>query len=308
MKNVVNNQGEEIPQLGGFEGAFIRILKRKLKDFNEYLFVIYGNNGNELPLSRFIQHDKKILIWRSNENKLNRVSELKKDYKHIFTNYHWDVDNTTSLQLGCHSDTKNKTIIPIKERLFNITFTGCLNRNRVQIVSELLNVNSKWISLGMLLNKKLTLRIINQLLKYKYNNDYYQFNDGFNNGLNEEDYNFILRNTKIALVPKGWVNTETFRLYEAMKWGCVVISEELPHREYYKNIPIIQVKNWRDGLRIANELIMDIPTLDKMSKTNKEFYKRNLSPEATADLILNTINESKANNSESPTGRTRGTK
>jgi hypothetical protein len=45
-----------------------------------------------------------------------------------------------------------------------------------------------------------------------------------------------------------------------------------------------------------------------MSKTNKEFYKRNLSPEATADLILKTINESKANNSESPTGRTRGTK
>ena len=308
MKNVVNNQGEEIPNLGGFEYAFMKILKRKLKDFNEYLFVIYGNNGNELPLSRFIQHDKKILIWRSNENKLNRVSELKKDYKHIFTNYHWDTDNTTSLQLGCHSDTKNKTIIPIKERLFNITFTGCLNRNRVQIVSELLNMDSKWISLGMLLNKKLTLRIINQLLKYKYNNDYYQFNDGFNNGLDEEDYNFILRNTRIALVPRGWVNTETFRLYEAMKWGCVVISEELPQREYYKNIPIIQVKNWRDGLRIANELIVDIPTLDKMSKTNKEFYKRNLSPEATADLILKTINESKANNSESPTGRTRGTK
>ena len=308
MKNVVNNQGEEIPNLGGFEYAFMKILKRKLKDFNEYLFVIYGNNGNELPLSRFIQHDKKILIWRSNENKLNRVSELKKDYKHIFTNYHWDTDNTTSLQLGCHSDTKNKTIIPIKERLFNITFTGCLNRNRVQIVSELLNMDSKWISLGMLLNKKLTLRIINQLLKYKYNNDYYQFNDGFNNGLDEEDYNFILRNTRIALVPRGWVNTETFRLYEAMKWGCVVISEELPQREYYKNIPIIQVKNWRDGLRIANELVVDIPTLDKMSKTNKEFYKRNLSPEATADLILKTINESKANNSESPTGRTRGTK
>ena len=307
MKNVINNIGEEI-NLGGFELEVFTILKNKLPDFKDYLFIMYGNNGNELPLSRFIQHDKKILIWRSNENKLNRVSELKKDYKHIFTNYHWDIDNTTSLQLGCHSDTKNKTIIPIKERLFNITFTGCLNRNRVQIVSELLNVNSKWISLGMLLNKKLTLRIINQLLKYKYNNDYYQFNDGFNNGLNEEDYNFILRNTKIALVPKGWVNTETFRLYEAMKWGCVVISEELPQREYYKNIPIIQVKNWRDGLRIANELIMDIPTLDKMSKTNKEFYKRNLSPEATADLILKTINESKVNNSESPTGRTRGTK
>jgi hypothetical protein len=289
MKNVISNTGEEI-ELGGYEAGIINILKRKLKGFNDYLFVIYGNNGNDLPLSRFIQHNKKILIWRSNENKLNHVSELKKQYKHIFTNYHWDSDNTTSLQLGCHSDTKNKTIIPIKERLFNTTFVGCLNRNRVQIISELLNVNSKWIALGMLFNKKLTLKVINQILKYKYNNDYYQFNDGFNNGMNGEDYNFILKNTKIALVPKGWVNTETFRLYEAMKWGCVVISEELPTRTYYKDIPIIQVKNWKEGLRIANKLITDIPKLERMSKANKEYYKRNLSIEATAELIIKTIN------------------
>ena len=289
MKNVISNTGEEI-ELGGYEAGIINILKRKLKGFNDYLFVIYGNNGNDLPLSRFIQHNKKILIWRSNENKLNHVSELKKQYKHIFTNYHWDSDNTTSLQLGCHSDTKNKTIIPIKERLFNTTFVGCLNRNRVQIISELLNVNSKWIALGMLFNKKLTLKVINQILKYKYNNDYYQFNDGFNNGMNGEDYNFILKNTKIALVPKGWVNTETFRLYEAMKWGCVVISEELPTRTYYKDIPIIQVKNWKEGLRIANKLITDTPKLERMSKANKEYYKRNLSIEATAELIIKTIN------------------
>jgi hypothetical protein len=290
MKNVISNTGEEI-ELGGYEAGIINILKRKLKGFNDYLFVIYGNNGNDLPLSRFIQHNKKILIWRSNENKLNHVSELKKQYKHIFTNYHWDSDNTTSLQLGCHSDTKNKTIIPIKERLFNTTFVGCLNRNRVQIISELLNVNSKWIALGMLFNKKFTLKVINQILKYKYNNDYYQFNDGFNNGMNGEDYNFILRNTKIALVPKGWVNTETFRLYEAMKWGCVVISEELPTRTYYKDIPIIQVKNWKEGLRIANKLITDILKLERMSKANKEYYKRNLSIEATAKLIIKTIND-----------------
>jgi hypothetical protein len=290
MKNVVSNTGEELQlDKGSVAAEMFGILKRKLKGFNDYLFVLYGNNGNDLPLSRFIQHDKKILIWASNENKLNRVGELKRQYKHIFTNYYWDDINTTSLQLGCHTDSKNKTIIPIKERLFNISFTGCLNRNRIQIASQLLGIDTKWIALGMLFNKKWTLKIINQLVKYKYNNDYYQFNDGFNNGMDGEDYNFILRNTKIALVPKGWVNSETFRLYEAMKWGCVVISEELPTRTYYKDIPIIQVTNWNDGLRIANELIRDITTLERMSKANREYYKRNLSTEATADLIINTI-------------------
>lgn len=288
MKNVIDNIGEE-KKLEGFELELFNILKKKLKNFKDYLFVVYSNNGNDLPLSRYIQHNKKVLIWRSNENKLNRIDELKKDYKHIFANYFWDEGNAKSLQLGYHTQTKNKRIIPIRERLFNITFTGCLNRNRVQLVSTLTNIPIKWIGLGLLFTKKFTLKILNNLAKYKYNNDYYQFNDGFNNGLNEEDYNFILRNTKIALCPKGWVNTETFRLYEAMKWGCVVISEELPDRSYYKGIPIIKVKDWNEGIEIANELIKDINKLEEMSKKNIQFYKDNLSPEATANMIIKTM-------------------
>jgi glycosyltransferase involved in cell wall biosynthesis len=285
MKNVINNTGEEL-KLVGFELEVFNILKKKLKGFKDYLFVVYGNNGNDLPLSRHIQHDKKVLIWRSNENKLNRVDELKKNYKHIFTNYYFDKTNSTSLQLGYHTETKNKTIIPIKERLFGISFTGCLNRNRIQIASTLTNIPIKWLSLGMVFNKKLTLKIINGLIKWKYPNDYYQFNDGFNNGLNEEDYNFILKNTKIALCPKGWVNQETFRLYESMKWGCVVISEDLPNRSYYKGIPIVKVKDWSEGIRIANELINDTNELERLSKQNIQYYKDSLSPQATADLII----------------------
>jgi hypothetical protein len=285
MKNIIDNIGEE-KQLVGFELEVFNILKKKLKGFKDYLFVIYGNNGNDLPLSRHIQHDKKVLIWRSNENKLNRVDELKKNYKHIFTNYYFDNTNSTSLQLGYHTETKNKTIIPIKERLFGISFTGCLNRNRIQIASTLTNIPIKWLSLGMVFNKKLTLKIVNGIIKWKYPKDYYQFNDGFNNGLNEEDYNFILKNTKIALCPKGWVNQETFRLYESMKWGCVVISEDLPNRSYYKGIPIIKVKDWSEGIRIAKELINDTNELEKLSKQNIQYYKDSLSPEASADLII----------------------
>jgi hypothetical protein len=289
MKNVINNIGEEI-NLGGFELEVFTILKNKLPDFKDYLFIMYGNNGNELPLSRYIQHDKKVLIWRSNENKLNRVDELKKQYKHIFTNYYWNDTKSTSLQLGYHTQTKNKKIIPIKERLFNTTFTGCLNRNRIELASLVTNIPIKWIGLGLLFYKKFTLKILNNLVKYKYPKDYYQFNDGFNNGLDEEDYNFILRNSKIALCPKGWVNTETFRLYEAMKWGCVVISEELPDRSYYKDIPIIQVKDWREGLKISNELINNKTKLEEMSKKNLQYYKDNLSPQATANLIVDKLN------------------
>jgi hypothetical protein len=288
MKNVINNLGEE-QELAGFELEIFNILKKKLPNFKDYLFVLYGNNGTDLPLSRYIQHDKKVLIWRSNENKLNRVDEVKKNYKHIFANYYWDGQNSTSLQLGYHTQTKNKTIIPIKERLFNISFIGCLNRNRVRLASTLTNIPIKWIGLGLLLCKTFTLKILNNLVKWKYNNDYYEFNDGFNNGLNEEDFNFILKNTKIILCPKGWVNTETFRLYESMKWGCVVISEELPERSYYKDIPIIKVSDWKEGVQIANEMINNTKLLEEMSNKNIQYYNDNLSPKAAANLIIDKL-------------------
>jgi hypothetical protein len=288
MKNVITDTGDEI-KLSGFDLEVFTILKKKLPNFKDYLFVVYGNNDNRLPLTRFIQHDNKVLIWHSNENKLNKIDECKSNYKHIFANYHWDEDNCTSLQLGYHTETIHKGIIPMNERLFNITFTGCLNRNRVSIASILTNIKTKWIGLGLLFRKKLTLKVINNIVKFKYPNDYFQFNDGFNNGLSPEDYNFILRNTKIALCPKGWVNTETFRLYEAMKWGCVVISEELPDREYYKGIPIVKVSNWNEGIKIARELMNDKEKLESISKETIQYYKTNLSPEATSNLILKTL-------------------
>jgi glycosyltransferase involved in cell wall biosynthesis len=295
MKNVITDTGDEI-ELGGFDAELFNILKKKLPNFKDYLFIVYGNNDTKLPLTRLIQHDKKILIWRSNENKLNRIDDVKKHYKHIFANYHWSEDNCKSLQLGYHTQTKNNKVIPMNERLFNITFTGCLNRNRIKIASILTNIKTHWVGLGLLFRKKLMLKIINNIVKFKYPVDYYQFNDGFNNGLNEEDYNFILRNTKIALCPKGWVNSETFRLYEAMKWGCIVISEQLPEREYYKGIPIIKVTNWNEGLKIANELKHDSKRLEAMSKEIQRYYKQHLSPEAGAELIIKTINNSNFEN------------
>jgi hypothetical protein len=74
-----------------------------------------------------------------------------------------------------------------------------------------------------------------------------------------------------------------------MKWGCVVISEDLPNRSYYKGIPIIKVKDWNEGIEIANRLIEDTNELERLSKETIKFYKDNLSPEATANLIIKGI-------------------
>jgi hypothetical protein len=286
MKNVIDEYGNEVV-VDGYTGEVVKHLKKLLKNFNEYLFILYGTNGDKppIPLFKKIKHSNKILMWYGSENKRNNISVTQDDYKHIFSNYFWDTKKVTSIPLGYFSNPKQNDVVPIKERLYNISFVGCLNRNRLGLASQLSGINKILIAFGLAFYKKFTLKIINIIVQNKWNRDLYQFNPDFNTGESSELFSYFLRHTKIALCPRGWVNSETFRLYEAMRFGCVVITEELPDREYYKNIPVIQVKNWEDGLRIAYELINDNNKLETLSEQNKKFYEKFLSPKATAKII-----------------------
>jgi hypothetical protein len=292
LSNVIDDYGNEIEltEESYLYEAF-EYLKTNLEDFNDYLFIFWGNNSDSLPLTRHLPHPKKILIWGSNENKNHNIEELKDKYYHIFTNYHKteDENNITSLPLGFHTWIGNWKPIPMEERLFNISFSGCLNRNRIPLASEITGIPTLIIGFGLRTLKKLTLSILNTIALVKHNNHYFKFNPDFNKGLSPKDYHFFLKNTKVALIPKGWVNSETFRLYESMKWGCVLITEELPHREYYKDIPVIQVQDWKVGWRIANELILDGSKLDHLSKQTQQYYEDYLSSKAVGRLFERTL-------------------
>jgi len=287
MKNVIDEFGNEQIYNGGYAGEVFIHLKKLLKNFNEYLFIMYSTNNDKtpIPILKRIEHSNKILIWHSSENKRNNISAIQNDYKHIFSNYFWDTKNVTSIPLGYFSNPNQIDVVPISERLYNISFIGCLNRNRLTLASHLSGINKTFISIGLTFFKKFTLKILNTIIQSKWNKDLYEFNPDFNSGKNAELFSYFLRHSKIALCPRGWVNSETFRLYEAMRFGCVVITEELPNREYYKNIPVIEIKNWQEGLKVAQELINDTDKLEIMSNQTKKFYEEFLSPKATAKII-----------------------
>jgi hypothetical protein len=291
MKNVIDELGNEQKYKGGYTGEMFKHLKKKLKNFNDYLFVMYSTNGTKtpIPLLKKIKHSKKVLIWHSSENKRNSIKEIENDYLHIFSNYYWDTKSTTSIPLGYFTENSNSEPVPMNERLYNISFIGCLNRNRLELASELSGIRKFWLSMGLSFYKERTLKLLNQIVKWKWNRDLFQFNGDFNAGLDADLYQYFLQHSKVVLCPRGWVNSETFRLYEAMRYGCVVISEELPDRTYYKDIPIIQVKNWKDGLDIARNLLKNPKKLQELGTANKKFYESHLSPKATAEIIFNKL-------------------
>ena len=56
-------------------------------------------------------------------------------------------------------------------------------------------------------------------------------------------YTEIMADTKIALAPRG-SSVETYRFFEAMRQGCVVICDRLPPHWFYVGCPAIQVDDW----------------------------------------------------------------
>lgn len=293
-KNIISDTGD--PIVFGSESCshfaeMYRYLFDYLDDFDEYLFIHYGHNGTRLPTSRNFVHPNKVLIVEGGENKMLNFEEIKNDYRFIFAHYANPQKKVVdTIPLGPFGDVCN-SLVPLSERLYSITFCGCLNNNRVSLASRITGISTKWISLGLTYSKKHTLRFLSMYAKHKHPGHFYHFNSDFNKGFNKDYFNYILSHSKIALCPKGWVNAETFRLFEAMKLGCVVICETLPDRWYYEGIPAIQVKDWNEGYKTATELLHQPRELQRLSKASIDFYNKKLSGEAAAKYIIKQINK-----------------
>ena len=276
-----------------YKGEFYSELYKQLKNFNDYLFCEYECDDYSLPAVRFHEHNNKILMWRSGEKKLHQIKEIQSYFTHVFANYYWNEENVTSIPLG-YNNYVEKNEIPIEERNYNISFIGALNNHRISMASEITRIHRYIIAYGLYKNYEKTLKFLNNFLDWtEKSSGKYFFTWEFNAGISGEDYCNILMHSKIALAPKGWINNETFRMYEAMKYGCVVVTDILPEREYYKNIPVIQVENWKDGFKQIRGMLKNKKLMHELSLKHKAFYDEYLSPKATAKIVADKLNSIK---------------
>lgn len=125
--------------------------------------------------------------------------------------------------------------------------------------------------------------------KYKYDN-YVYFYRGWNKGLEIKKYAEIMYNTKIALCPKGYTSSETFRYFEAAKAGCVIISEKKPDVWYYEDSPHIEIDNWSNLEKVLYPLIEDKERLISYHEKTNKWWNEKSSPVAVAKYIIKELN------------------
>jgi hypothetical protein len=62
--------------------------------------------------------------------------------------------------------------------------------------------------------------------------------------------------SRVALVPRGTV-AESYRLFEAWRYGCIAICEELPPRPFLQGAPAITLRSWRELGPVLDSLLAD---------------------------------------------------
>jgi hypothetical protein len=119
--------------------------------------------------------------------------------------------------------------------------------------------------------------------------------NGFAKGLNRYEYSLEMMHTKICLAPRG-SSLETYRLFEAMRSGCVVIADLQPQKWYYDTVPAIFVEDWSKLESIVTDLLNDPKALKTLSEQSLLWWQHEASPSSAAAYLYDELNLETAKN------------
>jgi hypothetical protein len=239
----------------------------------DYSFVIQTWD-QETPKTK---HEK-ILILTSDESH-QIPSQLKdKSVLHIFKQYcpmsemrnpHsvMPIDRVTPIPL-CHLEGVIDKNIPIHNRELDWCWLGQFNQYSRQ-------------------DFKFYIDKLETSGKYRCKNYWYI---GWNKGIEKDDYSRYLSNSKIVFTPVGSASIETFRFFEAMMCGCVVVSLEQPEIEIYQSAPYIKVNDWSYLEYLTDKILSDKVMISEISDSAKIWYKKYCSPEGLANYMIGALN------------------
>jgi hypothetical protein len=97
-------------------------------------------------------------------------------------------------------------------------------------------------------------------------------------------YSELVAQTRVCLVPRG-NSPETFRFFEALRAGCVVVCESLPDHWYYRGAPVVRLNRWSELSSVVPPLLADSARLDEMHRASLHWWESRCSERAIGHLI-----------------------
>jgi len=252
----------------------VEILSKKLK--NDYSFILQVWN-HEMPKETKYP---KILISTSDE--AHNVPDQTQDdsYVHIFKQYApmgtptdqtsvKNINRVSPLPLGCLEGFASQDI-PITKRTRDWSWMGQFDPyTRVNF-------------------RQAVDRLHGERPNY---NSHVLWYEGWNNGDAIDSYCDVMNDTKIALVPIGSGSKESFRFFEAMCAGCIVINVGMPQTPMYNAAPAFPMDaGWAELTRTVDFILgREEEVLEYHSNAAKLWYEHFCSPERLAEYMFKRI-------------------
>jgi hypothetical protein len=229
--------------------------------FDNILFMNYGDK-HEIPPRTviFMNADEQYRI----PEEVNNPNVVK-----VFKQYCTEVDHPKLFPMPLGVPTgfdKDSKVKPIKERDIDVVFMGQYASNR----TDMLNVMSHFVGSDI--------------------QTFFGFTNGFNRGISRNAYSDIMRNSKIAICPRGTASPETFRLYEAASVGCLVVTCDPPDNWIYRDIPFFTYKETSEITTIVeNLLLLSDEVRQGVSDKTNGYYQQRWSAKPVAEVLYSQL-------------------
>jgi hypothetical protein len=102
-------------------------------------------------------------------------------------------------------------------------------------------------------------------------------------------YSRALCDSRLALVPRG-ASSETSRFFQALKYGCVVVTDSVPPVWYYEQAPMVHLRHWDELEDAVIPLLADVERLESLHRESLAWWESACSEEAVGGLMARTLN------------------
>ena len=103
-------------------------------------------------------------------------------------------------------------------------------------------------------------------------------------------YSDRVMSTRISLVPRG-ASYETYRFFESIRFGCLVVAEYLPDFWFYEGAPVIHIKDWKNLEKELMTLVESPSKAELMHQQVLDWWESKCSEKALGDYMASKINE-----------------
>jgi hypothetical protein len=107
----------------------------------------------------------------------------------------------------------------------------------------------------------------------------------------DEAYAQRLMDAKVCLAPRG-TTADTWRLFEGLKSGSIVITNPLPDEWYYRDAPVIQVDDWSELEGVMLPLLADETRMQQLQDRALDYWKNVCGDQALGRYLAAAVKES----------------